>query len=82
MWQHCHKEYNVFYSGKVRIIYKPGPDLFIADWLSRHNHTENTDAEIWGMDVKVDVIQTATNILECLSMPQLQQAVAQGDHIQ
>ena len=23
---------------RVRIIYKPGPDLFMADWLSRHNH--------------------------------------------
>ena len=24
-----------------RIIYKPGRDLFIADWLSRQNHKEN-----------------------------------------
>ena len=25
---------------RVRIIYKPGPDLFIADCLSRKNHTK------------------------------------------
>ena len=25
---------------RVQVIYKPGPDIFIADWLSRHNHAE------------------------------------------
>ena len=53
---------------QVRIFYKPGPDLFITDWLSRHNHTENKDSEIYGMDIKVDAIQTATNIPECMSI--------------
>ena len=62
---------------QVRIIYKPGPDLFITDWLLSHNHTENKDAEIPGMDIKVGTIQTATNIPECMSIPQLQQATAQ-----
>ena len=37
---------------KVRIIYKPGPDLFIADWLSKKNHNEDKDAEIPGSAVK------------------------------
>ena len=66
----------------VRILYKPGPDLFIADWLSKHNHTENRDPEIPGRDIKVDAIQTATNIPECMSIPQLQQATTQDDHLQ
>ena len=65
---------------QLRIVYKPGPDLFIADLLSRHYHTENKDAEIQGTDIKVDTIQTATNIPECMPIPQLQQAVAQDDH--
>ena len=34
---------------RVRIIYKPGPDLFMGDWLFRHNHNENKDEEITGM---------------------------------
>ena len=34
--------------------------------VSRHNHTENKDAEIHGMDIKVDTIQTMTNILKCM----------------
>ena len=28
---------------RVQIIYKPGPKIFIADWLSRHNHMEGKD---------------------------------------
>ena len=31
---------------RVQIIYKPGPDIFIADWLSRHNHVEGKDKPI------------------------------------
>ena len=27
----------------VKVTYKPGPDLFIADWLSRENHKESKD---------------------------------------
>ena len=26
------------YQYRVQIIYKPGPEIFIADWLLRHNH--------------------------------------------
>ena len=25
---------------RVQIIYKPGPEIFIADWLSQHNHKD------------------------------------------
>ena len=32
---------------RVRIIYKPGPDLFIADWLSRQNHKEKGLKNPW-----------------------------------
>ena len=39
---------------RVQIIYKPGPEIFIADWLLRHNHTEGKDKPIKGMDIWVD----------------------------
>ena len=29
------------YNAEIR--YKPGPELHIADWLSRHSHTKNKD---------------------------------------
>ena len=67
---------------QVIVIYKPGPELFIANWLSRHNHTGNKDAEIHIIDIEVDTIQTTTNIPECMSIPQIQQATAQDDNLQ
>ena len=47
---------------RVQIIYKPGPEIFIADWLSRHNHTEGKDKLIKGMDIWVDAIQTTMDM--------------------
>ena len=56
---------------RVRIIYKPGLDLFIADWLSRQNHKENKDAEISSMQLSIDAIQTTTNIPDWMTIQQL-----------
>ena len=67
---------------RVQVIYKPGPDIFIADWLSRHNHMEGKDKPIKGMELCIDIIQTTTDMPECLSMMDLQQASSQDSHIQ
>ena len=67
---------------RVQVTYKPGPDIFIADWLSRHNHTEGKDQPIKGMELWIDVIQTTTDMPECLSMTELQQASSQDNHLQ
>ena len=66
----------------VQILYKPGPKIFIADWLSHHNLKENKDEPIQGMDIKVDAIQSMTNVLECMSISQIQQAMVQDGHLQ
>ena len=58
---------------RVQILYKPGPEIFIADWLSCHNHKENKDEPIQDMDIRVDAIQSATDIPECMSISQIQQ---------
>ena len=34
------------YQYRVYITYKPDPKLFIADWLSWHNHEENKDKDM------------------------------------
>ena len=65
-----------------KIICKPGPDLFIAEWLSRKNHKENKNEEIPCMQLNVDTIQTTTNILDCMTIQPLQQATLQDDHLQ
>ena len=62
-------------------MYKPGPDIFIADWLSRHNHVEGKDKLIEDMDVHVDAIQSTTDMPECVSMAAIQQALAWDDHL-
>ena len=85
MLQHYLREYNEFcseYTNRVRIIQKPGPDLFIADWLSRQNHTENKDAEILGKQLHIDTIQTTTNIPDGITVQQFQQVTSQDDHLQ
>ena len=67
---------------RVQIIYKPGPEIFIVDWLSRHNHAKGKDKAIKGMDVWVDAIQNPMGMLECLSMAEIQQVSSQDDHLQ
>ena len=47
---------------RVKIIYKPGPGLFIADWLPSQNHCKDKDAEIPGMWLSINAIQTIINI--------------------
>ena len=64
------------YQYKVQILYKPGPEIFIADWLLQHNHQEGKDEPIKDMHIRVDAIQSATNIPECISILQVQQAMA------
>ena len=66
----------------VQIIYKPGPEIFIAGWLLRHNHTGGKDKPIKDMDVWVDVIQSVIDMPESISMAEIQQASAQDDHLQ
>ena len=61
---------------------KTGPDLFIADWLSRQNHKENKDAEIPGMQLNINAIQTTLNITDCMTIQKLPQATSQDEYLQ
>ena len=50
------------YQYKVRILYKPEPPLFTADWQSKHNHTAGKDKEIPGMHISINAIAACTDI--------------------
>ena len=52
----------------MKITYKPEPKIFIAYCLSQHNYEEGKDKPIKDMDIRIDAIQSATDILECISM--------------
>ena len=67
---------------RVQIIYKPGSEIFIADWLLQHNHTEGKDKPIKGMGVQVGTIQTAMDMPECISMAEIPQALSLDNHLQ
>ena len=43
-----------------------GPQLFIADWLSRQPQGEGGD-KIPGMGISINVKETGTDILECMA---------------
>ena len=52
----------------VHIIYKPGPDMYIVDWLFQSKHTENRDQEVTGMNINAYVISPSVNIPICTSI--------------
>ena len=39
---------------KIRMLYKPGPHLFIANWVYGHNYRENRDEEILQMSLNIE----------------------------
>ena len=59
---------------RVRIIYKPVLDLFIAVLMSRNKHEKNKDAEIPGLQLNIDAIQSTTDFPNCMTMQKLQQS--------
>ena len=67
---HIH-QYSVF------ILHRPGPILYIADWLSHNNHTHNRDQDIMDMNVTMYVLNTAGGITICPSIKNMQAATSQ-----
>ena len=67
---------------RVQILYKPRPEIFIADRLLWHNHKEGKDEPIQDMDIRVDAIQSTTDISECISISQIQHTMVQDEHLQ
>ena len=49
----------------VCILYKPGPELYISDWLCHNSNTENRDQEITGMNVNILTTGTPADIPVC-----------------
>ena len=66
---------------RMRIISKPGSNIFMADWLSTQNHSKNKDKEITGIQISINAIQSTTNIPECIKMHELQEATSQDQHL-
>ena len=59
---------------RVHIIFKPGLDLYITNWLYHNSHAENKDQEITERNVTVSAINISINMpvytsIEDLKMP-------------
>ena len=67
---------------RVQILYKPGPEIFIADWLSRNNHIEGKDRPIKIINIQGDAIQTSVDMPECISIEEIQHSSLQNVHLQ
>ena len=52
----------------------PGQNLYIADWPSHNNHTENRDKAIAGKSVNMNAISTSVNMPLCMSIEDIQAA--------
>ena len=69
------------YQYRIRILYKPGPDVFIVDWLLRHNHTGNKDTVIPGMTLNIDTVNMMTDNPACMSVNEIQEATQKDAHL-
>ena len=55
------------------ILYKPGPDLYMDDWLSSQSHTEKKDKEIEGMKLSINAISLMTDKSSWISIDNIQE---------
>ena len=66
----------------MHIIYKTGPDLFAADWLSKQSYTKNKNKEITCMKININVISLSTDTPICMSIQGIQEAKENDADIQ
>ena len=66
----------------MHILYKLGPNLCIVDWLSYHNHTENKDQEIAGMNINIHTLSIAIDVPVCTSIEDIRNAMSIDTELQ
>ena len=66
---------------KMGILYKQGPQLFIADCLSRQNHEVGKHEEIPEIDISINMIETCMNIPECMTAEEIWLEIIDDEHI-
>ena len=64
----------------IRILYKPWPQLFIVDWMSRNHHQMNRSEEIPGMNITIDAIESCIDIPDCMTAEEIKSATIDDEH--
>ena len=47
----------------------------------QNNHKENKDTKVPGIQLNLSAIQTSTNLSDCMTIQELQQAISQDEHL-
>ena len=64
------------------MLYKPGPELDITDWLFHHNHRGNRDQEISGVNITIHTINMVVDIPILTSTEDMKAAMIKGKELQ
>ena len=57
------------------------PNLYIIEWFSRNNLTEDKDQESTGMNINVNAMSTTVNIPVCTSIEDIQVATCKNSDL-
>ena len=63
------------------MLWKPGPQLFIAEWLSKNNHYEGKHEKIPGIVLNINVIVVCTDIQECMMAKEIIYTKQDDNHL-
>ena len=57
------------------------PQLYIAKLLSRHIHTKGRDKESKGISLNISLVETCTDIPECMLAEEIRYALQTESHL-
>ena len=66
----------------MHILDKPCLALYIADWLSQHNHIENRVLEIASMSIDIHTVSTVVDVPVCMLIEDIRPAVSEDAELQ
>ena len=70
------------HQSNVCILYMLVPDLYILDWLSHHNHTEEKVQQIAGMNINIHTFGMAIIIPVCTFVEGIRNAMSTDAELQ
>ena len=65
----------------IRMLYKPEPQLFIADWLSRNNNATNNNEKISAMYMTIKKRELYKDIPNCMKAEEIREATLEDENL-
>ena len=67
---------------KICLMHNPGPGLYITDFLSTQNYTENKEGEMVGINKSINSINITTYISTGMATKDIQAVIQDDKHLQ